>query len=141
MRLTITFDLRNFVQRFPLGTQADVVLVYFTAGIGYFSGEQPAIGQVTVMGNRKSLAAGLFLVIIQPLVKIQRILGAHGGLCRQGYDLFRAISVVAQNHVAVQIEPFRHRGPLETDQGRKLARIIKLIGSISYFVPKVIVNI
>ena len=93
------------------------------------------------MRNRKCLATGFFLVVFQPLVQIQWIGGTEGWLCRQGYYLSRAVTVVTQNHVAVQVETLGHRGPFETDQGSKLAWIIKLIGSIDNIVPKVVINL
>ncbi len=135
MRLAVTLDLGHFVQRFPPGTQCDVVLVDTAAEIGRLGGEHPAVGHVAVVRQRQCLATGLGFVRLQPGVEIEGIVRAERRLGRQRGDLAGTVSAVAQDYVAVQVVAFRDRRPFEADEGGEPARLVELVSSLGYVVP------
>ena len=92
------------------------------------------------MGNCKSLAAGFGLVVCQPLVEVQWVLGAQGRQRRQWNNLTCPDPVVTQDDVAVQVEAFGDRRPFKADQGREAAWLIIAISGLGHIVPERVVD-
>ena len=115
MRFAVTLHLRDFVQRLPLGTQCGIFLVHPAAGIPLVHREQPAVGEIAVVGDSQRLPAGIFLIVLEPLVQVQRVGGSTRRLGGQRQDLPGPITVIAQDDIAVQVIALWNRGPLVAD--------------------------
>jgi hypothetical protein len=101
-RLRKSSDLRHFVKRLPFRSLRYILFV-----------DPPA---------------GFLFIRFEPLVQIQRIGAANRRLRHHQHDLVSLGTVVAQDYIAVQIEAFRDRGPLETDKSRESPWLIVKFG-------------
>jgi hypothetical protein len=101
---------------------------------------QPLERLPSVVRKREGLAAGFLLIVVQPLVEIQRVLGAHRRQGGQGHYLKRPPPVVSQNHVAVQVEALGNRCPLVADKSREAARFIEAVRCLDDILPHTVVD-
>jgi hypothetical protein len=103
MSLAITLDLRRLVHRLPLRPLLDVGRIQRAAGVLRIDREHEAVGEVAVVRERQHRAAGRRLVVLQPLVEVERIGAANRGLRREGHDLPGLCGAVPEDDVAVQV--------------------------------------
>ena len=137
---TIALDLGDFVKRLPFCPQRYVFLVDPATGVGFVDREHPAVRQIAIVCECECPPAGLFFVVLEPLIKVQGIGTAKRGLRHHRHNLLGAITIVAQDHISVQVETFGDRGPLEADKGREAARLVIGFGSRDNLVPYVVIN-
>ena len=129
--LSVTFYLSHFVERFPLGALLYIGLVNRATGIGFHRREHPAVGHIAVMSYSKGPTTCFVLVVSQPLIEIQGVRSSNMRLSGQRNHLSRPNPVVSQNYIAMQVEAFGYGGPLIADQGREVARLVKMISCLN----------
>ncbi len=135
MRFAVTLDLGDLVQRLPLGALLDVAAIQGTTGVLLVDGKHDAVGEVAVVRERQDGAAGLRLVVLHPLVEVERIGAADGSLRRVGNHQAGLVGTVTKDDIAVKVVSFDERGPLETNECRESVRFVVGIGRLDHIGP------
>jgi hypothetical protein len=135
MRFAIAFDLGGLVQDFPFRAGLGIFAIDLLAGSGLDDREHAPVAQIAVVRNGEQFAAGLFFVRGHPLPQVARIVAAQRLLRGERLDPARLVTVVPEDHVAVQVVPSGVRGPLEADEGGKSTRVVGLLCGLDGFPP------
>ena len=103
MGLAIALDLGRFVEQLPRARASA-----YSRSIGLpvkdsMMGNITTIGKIAVVGDRKHVAPGLFLVGRHPFPQIARIVASQWAHRDEGHDTTGLIPIVAEDHVAMEI--------------------------------------
>ena len=140
MRLAVALDLGRFVEVLPLGALFGILAVNLLARGGLDDREHAPVAQVPIVGEREHVAAGLLLVSGHPLPEIARVVAAERLLRGVRLGAEGLVRVVAEDDVAMEVVSGGDRGPLEADEGREAARIVRPFGRLNSVLPDRAIN-
>jgi len=133
VRLTISLDLSDFIERLPPGTLFHVIGRKRLPGGGvHLNREHDAVGHVAVMGQRQYTAAGVLLVLLHPFPEIFRVKTFSGSAWQHAGG---TLTTVAVEHVSMQVVAVLGGGPLIAEDRGKPAGIIVFLCCFDVRIP------
>ena len=135
MRFTVAFDLRQFVERLPARAAFRVRAVDSVAGKRLDDREHAPVAEIAVVRQRQNFAAGFFFRRSHPFPEIARIIGAQRRITGQWFDQPRAVAVFAKDDVSMKVVAAGVRAPLETNESRKPAGLVRIVRCLDRFAP------
>ena len=130
---TVTFDLGDFVEGFPLSTALGVVAGQRLAGVRVgFDREHQAVRDVTVVGQGEDAAAGFLFISAHP---VPEVFGVEGLGCGERQHLAGAAGVVAIDNVSVQVVACLSRGPFIANEGGEGSGVVIVIRDFGELIP------
>src|SRR5215510_13146278 len=105
MRLAVTLDLRDLVERLPTPAALGVGSINRRAGERLDDREHAAVAQVAVVRQSQHLATGLRFGLGHPLPQVARIVAAKRLLRGERFNQAGLRAVLTENDVAMQVIP------------------------------------
>ena len=128
MRLAVTLDLGDLVERLPARAGLGIGAVEVSTGEGVDHREHAPVGEIAIMGDRQHLAAGPFLVGGQPAPEVLRVVAAGRAQGGVGLDLPGLVATIPVDDDPVEVVAPGVRRPLVADEGGEPAGLIRLVG-------------